>query len=434
MPPRGDEGLPRLRLVPARLRLPPRRFQRRARRAFRHPGLPVRFRVPPYRGPLRAGRQTQRDERYFRLRTSTGWTYTNPPTRSTDDLYDPAIPGVHDERPVPVCHSPDPSASSPDAHLNNAPISRAISNPKLQSYKLLLCKLPVRRPRLGQQARCTARRRKLGAALREIRERAGVTVAQAAEAAGGGNSKVSRIETGKHRVSPLELNALLDLYGVTEKGTRDWLHALVSEQRKNTWWRQYGELAPGFVESLTLENEAEEICVYQIQSVPGLLQTPDYARVVLAGAPEPRTEETLDLYVDIRMKRQNVLRRQKPPQYRCVMTEGVIRQQIGGPQAMAAQLRHLVSMSRLPNVTIQVISHSQTTFTATAESFVLHSYPPPMNFGVVQIPYLDRDLFLEEDGDVAKYQRAFDALRASALSAQRSSELISSIAHELEQE
>ncbi|WP_158673837.1 helix-turn-helix domain-containing protein [Streptomyces klenkii] len=287
---------------------------------------------------------------------------------------------------------------------------------------------------MGQQARCTARRRKLGAALREIREQAGVTVAQAVQAVGGGNSKVSRIETGKHRVTPMELTTLLDLYGVTEKGTRDWLHALVSEQRKNTWWRQYGELSPGFVESLTLESEAEEISVYQNQAVPGLLQTPEYARVVLAGAPEPRTDETLDLYVAIRMKRQSVLRRQKPPRYHCVITEGVIRQQTGGPKTMAAQLRHLVSMSRLPNVTIQVISHSQTAFTSPAQAFNLHLYPPPMNFGVVQISYLDRELFLEEDGDVAKCQRTFDAHRASALSAQHSGELISSIADELEQE
>ncbi len=259
-------------------------------------------------------------------------------------------------------------------------------------------------------------------------------VAQAAQAVGGGNSKVSRIETGKHRLTPLELTALLDLYGVAEKGTRDWLHALVSEQRKNTWWRQYGELAPGFVESLTLENEAEEISVYQNRVVPGLLQTPEYARVIMAGAPDPRTEETLDLYVGIRMKRQSVLRRPKPPRYHCVMTEGVIRQQIGGLTTMAAQLRHLVSMSHLPHVTIQVISHSQTKFTSSAGAFNLHSYPPPMDFGVVQISYLDRELFMEEDGTVEQYQRAFDALQASALSAQHSSELISSIAHELEQE
>ncbi|WP_424891731.1 helix-turn-helix domain-containing protein [Streptomyces sp. XH2] len=287
---------------------------------------------------------------------------------------------------------------------------------------------------MGQQAQRTARRRKLGAALKEVREAAGITVAQAAAAVTGDNSKVSRIETGRHRITPAELAALLDLYRVGEKRTRDWLIALASEARKNTWWRHYGQLSPGFSEALTLESEAENISVFQAQLVPGLLQTPDYARVVLAGAPEPRTEEALDLYVDIRMQRQRLLQREQPPQYHCVMLEGVVRQHLGGPRTMASQLRSLAAMSQLPHVTIQVIPFSQSMHASTSGSFNLYSYPSPMDFHVVQISYLDGELFLEEDETTRKCQRLFRALQALALSAEQSTSLMMSIADELERE
>ncbi|MGW2167959.1 helix-turn-helix domain-containing protein [Streptomyces nondiastaticus] len=286
---------------------------------------------------------------------------------------------------------------------------------------------------MGQQARRTARRGRLGAALREVREAAGVTVAQAAEAICGDNSKVSRIETGRHRVTALELTTLLDLYEVGEKRTRDWLLALASEARKNTWWRQYGQLTPGFSEALTLESEAANIAVFHTEVVPGLLQTPEYARVVLAGAIEPRSEETLDLYVDIRMKRQRLLHRESPPQYSCVIPEGVIRRQLGGARTAAAQLRHLASTSRLPNVTIQVIPCTQPRFTGTSGSFNLYSYPAPLDFHVVQISRLDGELFWEDDDTAAWYQRVFATLQDSALSAEHSVSLMLAIADELEQ-
>ncbi|MEU8549575.1 helix-turn-helix transcriptional regulator [Streptomyces roseoverticillatus] len=287
---------------------------------------------------------------------------------------------------------------------------------------------------MGQQAQRTARRRRLGAALKELRESAGVTVAHAAAVICGDNSKVSRIETGRHCITTDELTTLLDLYKVGDTGIREWLRALGSEDRKQTWWRRYGELTPGFKESLTLESEAAEISVYQTQVVPALLQTPEYARVLMAGTLEPRPKETVDLYVDIRMKRQIILRRENPPKYRCVMQEGVVRQQIGGANVMAAQLRRLVSEGQRPGVTIQIIPFSQTTFAGAGGSFYLYSYPEPMDFHVVQMSLLDGQRFLEDDDAVARGRRAFEALTASALSADDSSILMTSIADEFEQE
>lgn len=288
---------------------------------------------------------------------------------------------------------------------------------------------------MGQQAQRTARRRRLGSALRAAREAARVNTTAAAEAIHGDNTKISRVETGRHRLTRLELDTLLDLYGVKDKATRERLIALASEGRKRTWWCRYRDMLPGdFKESLTLESDTARISVYQSQVVPGLLQTPEYAKVVMTGSPNPLTEESLDFYVNFRMERQRLFDRENPPQYLCIMTEGVIRQLIGGAAVMAAQLRRLVTVSRPPDITIQIIPFSHTAFTCTGGAFNLYSYPDPMDLDVVHISHLDSALSLEEDETVAKYRWAFERLRASALSAEQSVELMASIADELEQE
>ncbi|WP_179081017.1 helix-turn-helix domain-containing protein [Streptomyces rectiverticillatus] len=288
---------------------------------------------------------------------------------------------------------------------------------------------------MGQQAQRTARRRKLGAALKDARVAAGVTVAEAAKVIGGDNSKVSRVENGRHRITQLELNALMDLCGVKQQKAREWLTALASEERKKNWWTQYHELLPGgFKETLLLESDAARIEVYQAEVVPGLLQTPDYARTVMAGAPYPPTDEQLDFYVKFRMERQRVFEREDPPQYICIMPEGVLHQQMGSADIMGFQLRRLVAACRSPYITIRVVPFTRHPYTCTGGSFNVYSYPGPMDLEVVHVPHLDGELYLEDDEAVAKYRRVFQNLQVSALSAQQSIELMTSIANDLERE
>ncbi|MET9416301.1 helix-turn-helix transcriptional regulator [Streptomyces klenkii] len=288
---------------------------------------------------------------------------------------------------------------------------------------------------VGQQAQRTARRRKLGAALRDARVAAGVTVVQAAKAIDGDNSKVSRIETGCQRITRLGLNALMDLYGVKEQKTRDWLTALASEERKRNWWTQYHEMLPGgFKETLLLENDAAKIETYQAEVVPGLLQTPDYARTVMVGDPDPPTDEQLDFYVKFRMRRQHLFERENPPQYVCILPEGVLHQHMGSTAIMAAQLRRLLAASRSPHITIHIIPFTRNPYACTGGSFSLYSYPGPMDLEVVHVPQLDGELYLEDDDQVARYRKVFRNIQTSALSAQHSIELITSIANDFEQE
>ncbi|MBB5117724.1 hypothetical protein AF335_04185 [Streptomyces eurocidicus] len=288
---------------------------------------------------------------------------------------------------------------------------------------------------MGYSARRTARRRKLGAELRALREAASVSIEEAARAIHGERTKISRQETGRHRVTRLELETLFTLYGAEDEKLRQWLIALSAEGGGRNWWRQHGDaFTDDFKEALTLESDAARIAVFQSRVIPGLLQTQEYATAVIAGSSPGLSEQRLNFHVDIRMSRQSIFLRGNPPRYTAVMTEGVVRQQIGGPKVLVDQLRHLLTLGETPDVTIQVIPYSQSEFTSAGGSFVLYSYPDPLDFDVVQVAHLHGDLYSEEDETAAKYRKAFERLQASALSPRKSAELISSVSHELERE
>jgi transcriptional regulator with XRE-family HTH domain len=275
----------------------------------------------------------------------------------------------------------------------------------------------------------------LGAELKTLREAAEVSVEEAARRIHGDNSKISRLENGRQRVTRLELEALLDLYRTEDEKLREWLIALSTEGRKRSWWRQHGDVLPAsFQELLTMESDAAKIAAFQPQVIPGLLQTKEYATAVIAGASGPLPDHEVEFFVNFRLERQAVFQRDDPPQYLCILTEGVVRQQIGGPAIMAEQLRRLMSLSRPPEMTIQVIPFSQGAYTSTGGAFALYSYPDPLDLDIVHTDYLDGALYLEEDATVEKYRRALDGLRTAALSSRQSMELISSIVRDLEHE
>lgn len=285
---------------------------------------------------------------------------------------------------------------------------------------------------MGQPARRTARRRRLGAALREARERAGVTPEQAAKAIHGDKSKISRIETGRHRVSRLELETLMDLFCVADVKTREWLVALSTEGQRRSWWRSHGDrLEQDFKELLSLEEDAERIVAFQPQVVPGLGQTRPYATSVIRANDPSLGDEQVDFFADFRLRRQEIFKKETPPDYLCIITEGVLHQQVGGAKVLKQQLEHLLQLGQQPNIAVRVIPFSQTGYTGTSGAFTLYSYPDPLDLDVVQVEYLDGALYLEEEKTVRKYRQSLDLLRSSALSAPESHDLISKIHRDL---
>lgn len=282
--------------------------------------------------------------------------------------------------------------------------------------------------------RPTVRALRLGSELRRLREAAGVDMKTAAERIGGDKPKISRMETGKQGVTKAELEVLLQLYSVEDRKIVAALDALRATRRRPDWWDQYGTiLGPQLRERLAIERDAVRILCFQPLLIPGLLQTPEYARVVNLGVARDASPDQIESLTQVRMVRQEIFKRDSPPQYVCVLDEAVLRRSVGGPAVMAGQLKHLLTAIEPPLTSVQVIPFSNGWHPGLDGSFTIYAYPDPMDLDVVVSEYLDGALYLEEDRTVDQYRLAFDELRTLALSSGQSIDLISRIARDLEE-
>ena len=202
----------------------------------------------------------------------------------------------------------------------------------------------------------TARRRRLGVELRLLREKAGLTGEEAAARMSWSGSKLSRIERGQVSSNSDDIRDLLELYGVTDPSIRQALILLARESRRRGWWHVYGDVIPErFDVYLGLEPEACTLRFYHGQLVPGLLQTREYALSLLETHAVPVEPHEISRRLELRMRRQQILAREDPPHVWAVLDEAVVHRVIGGPAVMADQLRHLIRMSELPHITVQVL-------------------------------------------------------------------------------
>ncbi|MFE9452911.1 helix-turn-helix domain-containing protein [Streptomyces sp. NPDC006739] len=264
------------------------------------------------------------------------------------------------------------------------------------------------------------RRRKLGAELRALRTGAGLTSGEAARLVGWHQSKVSRIETGASGVKPADVRLLLDAYGVRDGQLRELLLVLAgSEDRRGRhhWWHAYrGVLPPTYRDFISLESQAGGMRTLETSVVPGLLQTPEYARAVTRAAVDALDEEGLDALVEVRLARQDVLRRDPPLVLDAVLDEAVLRREVGGPEVMARQLERLMEAARLPQVRLQVLPFAAGAHIGLTGPFVIFSFPSTSDLDVVVLDQLTSSLYLERKEDLQAYSEAFNALQALALS------------------
>jgi transcriptional regulator with XRE-family HTH domain len=206
----------------------------------------------------------------------------------------------------------------------------------------------------GADAGPAVARIRLGTRLRRLREEAEVSRDDAAAAIRSSASKISRIELGRTMSKARDLTDLLKLYGADE-AERESLLALSAHGKVSGWWQDYGDSVPAWMKPyLGLEQAATLIRCYDPQLVPGLLQTPEYARAVFSlpgGPPGERAERQLA----VRMRRQEILHRADPPHLWAVIDEAALRRPVGSAAVMRAQIEHLLEISRLRHVNIQVL-------------------------------------------------------------------------------
>lgn len=278
----------------------------------------------------------------------------------------------------------------------------------------------------------TVRRRRLGSELRRLREARSIKLEEVAEQLGLAASTLSRIETGKAPTKTAYLTALLEMYGVTDPAQRQVLLDMAREGHRKGWWAIYDDVLPtGFGIYVGLEAEAAGLRVYETQVVNGLLQTPDYARAVLREVHKKDSPEQLRRLAELRLKRQEVLDREDPPDLWLILDETVIRRTIGGSEVMADQLKHLVEASQWPNVTLQVLPISSGAHPALMGPFSILEFPERGDPDVVYCDSWGGPIYLEKDKDVRACTEAFDRLRAAALSPGDSVSLAEQVASEL---
>jgi len=270
----------------------------------------------------------------------------------------------------------------------------------------------------------TVRRRELGALLRALRIQKGFTVEQAAGRLLFSMSKLSRMETGHGVATPRDIRDLCDLYGVTDEAERDHLMALAREGKQTGWWQSYD--LDYFATYVGLEAEAVAIKYYQSAIVPGLMQTPGYARAMHEANIPEFTPERMEQLIEVRLTRQRLLVQNPPVRLEVVLDEAVLHRLVGGPAVMGAQLDRLIELSGQPNVTVQVIPYSVGAHPAMDSTFNILEFTSSVS-SVVYVEGLVGWIYVERRQDVERYQQVFEHLRTVALTPQESIELIARI-------
>ncbi|MFF1421653.1 helix-turn-helix domain-containing protein [Streptomyces sp. NPDC058280] len=273
------------------------------------------------------------------------------------------------------------------------------------------------------------RRHRLGDELRRLRRSAGLTSGETARLLGWHQSKVSRIETGVSRVKDTDLAGLLDALRIGDPRLRTLLGALAGTAGDGPgWWQAYGGvIPPGYRDFISLESQASAARTLETSVVPGLLQTPGYARAVTRAALEGLPAATVDALVDVRLARQEVLRTATPLELHAVLDEAVLRREVGGRAVMREQLRRLAELARLPHVQLRVLPFTAGGYAGLTGPFVVFSFPHITDLDLVVLDHLTNSLYLERKEDLEAYRAAFDTTQAHALSSEDSLDLIAGI-------
>ncbi|MGW5679915.1 helix-turn-helix domain-containing protein [Streptomyces sp. NPDC003860] len=273
-----------------------------------------------------------------------------------------------------------------------------------------------------------SRRRELGYRLLDLRKATGLSAEQAGDAAGISKATVSRYERTKGTVRWNQVDQLCRVYGVSDEERAELVDLAKNSKNTDGWWVPFaGRLKKPMLLLLGLEDESVAIRHHSTGVVPGLLQTLDYARGIKVADQGMSAEETEE-YLRMRIRRQHILDRTSPPEYRVILDESVLRRAVGSPAVMAAQCEHLLQRGREPHITIQVLPFSAGALVAGLSSFILFSGTDPA-LDTVFVESQVGSLFLETPTERDWYRRDFDFLCQEALDPHASATLIAQAAH-----
>src|SRR6266700_2631992 len=263
----------------------------------------------------------------------------------------------------------------------------------------------------------TVRSRRVGTELRRLREAAGVTTAQAAELLSCSPAKISRVENGIVSVRVVDLRLLLDRYGDEDQEHRAYLERLARESNKRGWWQDYGDtIPPHYADLIGLGADASYIKRWEPTIMPGLLQTPDYARAVMLANPAMISPDKLDNFIGIRRERQARLEQSTDARLDAVIWEPALITTVGSDEIQGGQLSRLLELMTRPNISVQLLPLEAGDQASMSGSFVMFSFGSERAVSTVFVDNLTSSQYLELDQELRGYTLVFDALRSAALS------------------
>lgn len=261
-----------------------------------------------------------------------------------------------------------------------------------------------------------------------------MSTTEAAEALDCTKGKISRMENGRVLVRTPDVVALLHAYGISDPRTHERLTLLTrtaNRRRRQGWWHQYESvLGEAYRDQIEMEAICDSIRAYQVQLVPGLLQTAEYGRAVTVASRAWQTPAEIDKFVQVRLARQERLSGEAPLDLWVVLAEGVLRQQVGGPDVMSDQLNHMARLAEQPNITIQVLPFSRGAHSGMFGPYLLLSFPQMASLDLVLTETPTGNMWLEQEPVVARYRALFDDARTAALPPEDSLTLIQRVAKE----
>ncbi|MCS7479312.1 helix-turn-helix domain-containing protein [Umezawaea endophytica] len=270
----------------------------------------------------------------------------------------------------------------------------------------------------------TALRIVLGSQLRRLREAAEITRADAGYSIRGSESKISRLELGRVGLKERDVADLLTMYGVTDQTDRETFLQMVKRSNQPGWWHRFNDLMPDwFQDYVGLEEAATRILTYELQFLPGLMQTEDYARAIASHGRPDSAGQDVERRVGLRMNRQKILNRPGAPRLWAVIDESVLHRPIGGRDIMLAQLDHLLTLTRQPQVTLQVVPYQLSGYAAEGP-FTMLRFGEPELPDLVYIEHLAGALYLDKRDEVELYSRVFDRLTVDALTPDRTRQML----------
>jgi transcriptional regulator with XRE-family HTH domain len=294
-----------------------------------------------------------------------------------------------------------------------------------QARNSALARTPADGALVGVRSGPTALRIALGVQLRRLREASHMTTEEAAEAIRATHSKISRLERGRSGARQRDVADLLTLYGITDETEREQVLMLARQASAPGWWQQFSDVLPKWFELyIGLERAASVIRTYEVQFVHGLIQTEDYARAVILIANAHAPAEEIDRRVSVRMKRQQLLAEPGAPEFWAVLDEAALRRAPDGPKVMRAQLEHLLRITDLPNVTLQIVPFNVGPHAAAGGPFTILRFPEPDLPDLVYLEQLNSALYLDQPDDVRDYVTVMDQLCVQAKTGAASKDML----------